>query len=244
MLDPESDDDDDCDDDAVMDSNNDDDANDGNKDENSNLEDGKPTAMDVDNDTTTSIREEQPQQLLQQRMHEIFQSLEHDNTATKKKKKKPVSKQVHNMLIKSKATGNPRIKQEDRIYLEVVLVYDDNAPVGMTTQHDNISSSYRYFSTKNDVQHILTVCNSKTSTVSSDNAPPMVEELVIQISATDNTKINDSEHAMSYYSLPKTLTIEEAIQNGYLDNFGRVLIRVCSSEKNNVILPCLRVKGL
>ena len=195
----------------------------------------------MDNDTTTSIREEQPQQLLQQRMHEIFQSMEHDNPATKKKKKKPVSKQVHNMLIKSKATGNPRIKQEDRIYLEVVLVFDDIGSV----QHDNISSSYRYFSTKNDVQHILTVCNSRT-TVSSDNAPPiMVEELVVQISATDNTKINDSENAMSYYSLPKTLTIEEAIQNGYLDNFGRVLIRVCSSrEKNNITLPCLRVKGL
>ena len=251
VLDPESDNDDDCDDDDVMDSNNDDDANDGNKDENANLEDGKPTAMDVDSEraTTTSISQQnqqsddQSQQLLQQRMHAIFQSLEHDDndsnpaTAKKKKKKKPVSKQVHNMLIKPKATGNPRIKQEDRIYLEVVLVFDDIGSV----QHDNISSSYRYFSTKNDVQHILTVCNSRT-TVSSDNAPPiMVEELVVQISATDNTKINDSENAMSYYSLPKTLTIEEAIQNGYLDNFGRVLIRVCSSsEKNNITLPCLR----
>ena len=64
-------------------------------------------------------------------MHKIFQSLEHDdndnnpaNAKKNKKNKKPVSKQVHNMLIKSKATGNPRIKQEDRIYLEVILVFD------------------------------------------------------------------------------------------------------------------------
>ena len=67
----------------------------------------------------------QQQRLLQQRIHAIFLSLDGnakgDGGATTKTKKKPASKQVRNMLMKSKWTGNARIKQEDQLYIIVVL---------------------------------------------------------------------------------------------------------------------------
>ncbi len=59
----------------------------------------------------------QQQRLLQRRIHAIFLSLDGNakgsGSATTKTKKKPASKQVRNMLMKSKSMGNARIKQED-----------------------------------------------------------------------------------------------------------------------------------
>ena len=75
--------------------------------------------MDCNNegDGLPDDRKSQQQHLLQQRIHTIFLSLDGNakggGGATTKMKKKPASKQVRNMLMKSKSTGNARIKQED-----------------------------------------------------------------------------------------------------------------------------------
>jgi hypothetical protein len=86
-------------------------------------------AMDVNRDNKgdglPSNAKLQQQRLLQQRIHAIFLSLDGNakggGSATKQMKKKPASKQVRNMLMKSKSMGNARIKQEDRLYIVVVL---------------------------------------------------------------------------------------------------------------------------
>ena len=181
----------------------------------------KSTALEVDSggNKATDTVASQPQvqqyqeQIQQQRIHTIFQLAGESNSSNPaKKKKKPVSKQVQSMLMKSKATGNKSIKQEDRVYLNV-MVYEDK---GHATCGNDVSSSYRYFSTQNDIQHIITVLNK----ASSDNAGA---ELIVQRPTADST---DAEGM--YHVLPNTLSLGDAIQKGYVENFGRVLIRLCS----------------
>ena len=87
--------------------------------------------MDVDRDSEGDAlpgnAKLQRQRLLQQTVHAIFMSSLDGNTKSggaagaTKTKKKPASKQVRNMLMKSKSMGNARIKQEDRLYIVVVL---------------------------------------------------------------------------------------------------------------------------
>ncbi|KAL7532438.1 hypothetical protein ACHAXR_004621 [Thalassiosira sp. AJA248-18] len=173
------------------------------------------------NDTELS---QESQQRLQQRIHTIFQSLEENNSMPTKKKKKQVSKQMRNMLIKSKSTGNARLKQEDRLYLEVILFHDDGAP---DVDSSPYSSSYRFFSRRNDVQHVITVCNSNSSKMSSgndDNSNACTEFIVSRPS-------DDAAFKFEYQAIPTALTLEEAIQEGHVENFGRVLIRVCSGRQ-------------
>ena len=84
--------------------------------------------MDWDNEgdgLPGNAKSQQQHCLLQQRIHEIFLSLDGNAKSgggvTTKTKKKLASKQVWNMLMKSKSMGNAHNKQEDRLYIVVVL---------------------------------------------------------------------------------------------------------------------------
>ena len=176
----------------------------------------------IHNDETT----EQSQQKLQQRMHAIFQHSGENDNKSKKKKKKPVSKQVRNILIKSKSTGNARIKQEDRVYLEVVVYHD----IGTKEEVDSscYSSLYRFFSKQNDIQHVLNACcgNLTPNTESDDdNAAVAVEFIVLQDSSSSTTNLK-----CEYEKLPTAMTLGDAVQKGYIEDFERVLVRICGDK--------------
>ena len=196
--------------------------------------DTKPTSMEVDSKSSDAIApqqspKEQSQQELQQRIHAAFHSLEDNSSNPAKKKKKPVSKQVRSMLIKSKSTGNVRVKPEERLYLEVILFHDDHTGSSSSTSisKDAVSSSYRFFSKLNDMQHIITVCSTGSKHgKASDNTQV---ELIVE-------RPDNAAEGCVYKALPKALTLGNAIQQGYIENFGRVLLRICNNDES--YLPC------
>jgi len=195
--------------------------------------DTKLTSMEVDSKSSNAKAplqqppQEQSQQDLQQRIHAAFQCLEDNSSNPAKKKKKP-SKQVRSMLIKSKSTGNVRVKSEERLYLEVILFHDDQ-PGSSSITKDTVSSSYRFFSKLNDMQHIITVCGTGSKPGKASDRVQV--ELIVE--RPDN---NSAAEGSVYKALPKALKLGDAIQQGYIENFGRVLIRICNNDES--YLPC------
>ncbi|KAL9183347.1 hypothetical protein ACHAXT_005134 [Thalassiosira profunda] len=180
-----------------------------------NEECGKQSAMEVDEDIISGQRanggptsmQEESQPELQRRIHALFQSLEESGNPPKKKKK-PVSQQMRNMLMKSKSTGNKRIKPEDRLHLEVIVFRDDgSSDIGPSSY----TSSYRFFTKQNDMGHIISTCI--------EDDKERAELIVRQPSSDADLKI-------LYRKLPTELTLGDAIEKGHIDTFGRVLIRV------------------
>jgi len=196
--------------------------------------DTKPTSMEVDSKSSNAKAplqqppQEQSQQDLQQRIQTAFLMVEDSSSNPAKKKKKPVSKQVRSMLIKSKSTGNVRVKPEDRLYLEVILFHDDDQTCSPISK-DAVSSSYRFFSEQNDMQHIITVCSTGSNPGKVSDSTQV--ELIVE--RPDN---NSAAEGSVYKALPKTLKLGDAIQQGYIENFGRVLIRICNNDES--YLPC------
>ncbi|EED87623.1 predicted protein [Thalassiosira pseudonana CCMP1335] len=178
----------------------------------------QPTVAETSN--ANEIDTEQSTQL-QLRLHAIFNA--DDNSDKPMKKKKKGSKQVQNMLIKSKASGNALIKQEDRVYLDVVVFHGDG--------HDNeITSSYRFFTKQTAVQQVVSVCTSDTDGGSDDKE---IEFIVQQ--SVNNTKI-------VYRRLPPTITMGDAMQKKLVQCFDRVLIRVYDTKGGCV--PCESIGGV
>jgi hypothetical protein len=163
------------------------------------------------------------QRLLQQRIHAIYLSL--DETKDTRTKNKPVSKQVHNMLMKSKASGNSRMKQEDRIYIKVILFHDNES-----TTDAPPSSSYRFFSKQNNIQQIITTVIDGESSIITNLDNDKTDGGCIEL-------IAPCQKDPSYQALPTSLTLGDAIEMGFIENFGTVLIRSLGNDNYG---PCIQ----
>jgi hypothetical protein len=155
------------------------------------------------------------QRMLQTRIHAIYMSL--DETKDTRTKKKPVSKQVHNMLMKSRASGNARIKHEDRIYIRVVLLHDNES-----TTDAPPSSSYRFFSKQNNLLQVIT----SEPNYDKDKTDGGCIELIAPC----------RDDPSWYQALTTSLTLGDAIEMGYIENFGTVIIRALSNDS----VPCIQ----
>ncbi|KAL3765630.1 hypothetical protein ACHAWU_002660 [Discostella pseudostelligera] len=249
VLDSDSDDDEGDDDDDEDRMENDDG---GSAEDNDAHEQGCSQQMAVDNDNNdsqhsipTNHSQEQPkrksdqqdEEALQQRLHILFQSFNGNSNIPKTKaKKKLMSKQVRTMLIKSKSVGNARIKQEDRIYLEVIFFRDSGGTdaaasnaVAATIEDVphaalSYSSSYRYFSKQTDLRQIIgVVCKSS----SDDNGNGCAAE-TIEFIVPHRTSEKEEDEVVVYQSLDESMTLGDAMLRGYIDNFGLVVLRACS----------------
>jgi hypothetical protein len=165
---------------------------------------------------------------LQQRIQSVFQLIEAaglDNKVNDKnkavKKKRPISKQVQNMLMKSKATGNARIKQEDRVYLRVILFHDDNKEV----QSCCLSSSYKFFDKRNDVGHVIISLEATQSLVDKD--ADIEKEFIVQLPSTSNDSSNEET---VFRKLTPSLTLGDAMQKKLLGNSDSVLLRMFDKQ--------------
>ncbi|KAL3786877.1 hypothetical protein HJC23_013798 [Cyclotella cryptica] len=167
---------------------------------------------------------------LQQRLQSVFQSMDaaevDSNQASNKnkslKKKKPISKQLQNMLMKSKATGNARIKQEDRVYLRVLLFHDDN---NKGVQSCRLSCSYKFFDKRNDVAHIISSSDTNKSFVDKDE--DVEKELILQLSNGSSDPLKEEAF---YRKLAPSLTLGDAMQKKLLENFDSVLVRMFDKQ--------------
>eukprot|EP00984_Skeletonema_dohrnii_P004319 scaffold1531_cov78-Skeletonema_dohrnii-CCMP3373.AAC.1 len=140
----------------------------------------------------------------QQRLHMVYNTTSADKSA---RKKKPVSKQVQRMLMKSKSTGNKGIKPDDRVHLDIVIFNDD----GSEDISGACSSSFRFFSKRTSIEQLASTLQDKKGQTA--------EIFVAKPSAT-------SSLGCAYKQLPTTnLTLDEALKNG-LEDFGRIIVRL------------------
>eukprot|EP00984_Skeletonema_dohrnii_P000770 scaffold223_cov96-Skeletonema_dohrnii-CCMP3373.AAC.3 len=140
----------------------------------------------------------------QQRLHMVHNTTSADKPA---KKKKPASKQVQRMLMKSKSTGNKGIKPDDRVHLDIVIFNDD----GSEDISGACSSSFRFFSKRTSIEQLASTFQDKKGQTA--------EIFVAKPSAT-------SSLGCAYKQLTTTnLTLGEALKNG-LEDFGRIIVRL------------------
>jgi len=178
-----------------------------------------------DNDSTGLSQQtsqlEQSQLILQQKLHAAFNDLDENvsgsSVVKKKKKKKATSKQVRNMLIKSKATGNARLRPEERVHLEVLLFHDTGDAIPSSR-----SKSFRYFSKQHCVKHVVAVCGSAGSaTPVNDGRAELIAPRPPAAAAAPPC----------YRALPATLTLSKALGEGALEDFGRVMVRIRGEDQ-------------
>jgi hypothetical protein len=153
----------------------------------------------------------QSQQMqLQQQNHATFQSLSDDNNnnpTTNKKKKKPVSKQVQNMLIKSKSTDNARVKQEDRLYFEIVIFNDDGL-TAIKVPSTSSTTVYRFFSKQNDIQHDTAMTDNSTNI---DLLQSIQNNVVVAMTSIDPEVVAEAWRSVDAARAEASLTKEAAL---------------------------------
>jgi hypothetical protein len=166
------------------------------------------------NKDTSSIEanEQDDDNRLQQRLHLIYQTASFDDNQKSSKKKKPVSKQVQAMLMKSKSTGNKGVKPNDRVHFDTVIFRDDGSE-----DRGACSSSFRFFSKRISVDELI-------STFQNEKDLQNVEIITSQ-------SCSSSSLGCIYKKLtPSQATIEETVKLGLLVDFGRIIVRSTVSD--------------
>ena len=121
-----------------------------------------------------------------------------------------ITSQVRQMLIKSRSKGEPRLDLEDRFYLHVAVV----------TEEQQSTLEHKYFS------RVATIGKVTMSCVSSTKAD-MQEFLV---------KRSDNEDQSRYWRLPNTLPLHEAEKLGFLRQFEQVIVRNIGANSESIEL--------
>ena len=146
---------------------------------------------------------------LQQRLHMINNATSVEKST---KKNKPVSKQVQRMLMKSKSTGNKGVKPDDRVHLDTVTFHDD----GSKDIDGTYSNSFRFFSKRTSVEHLVSSFQDKKA-----------QHVEIFVSRPCEA----SSIGMVYQTLPPSnLTLGDVVEQGLLEDFGRIIVRLTSSD--------------
>ncbi len=176
------------------------------------------------------------------KLDEKTNSNSNSNSSNRKKSAK-VSAQVKKMLIKSRAEGDKKtIRQEDRFYLETIVMYANHNPDDDSgddeSSSSSLTSSYRFFSRSSNVGKII----SSVTRGLSLGKNQLVEVLVKTID-TGLGMDTDADAAMGiinmdkkdsgdfcYRRLPNTMMIYDAESRSYLSNFDRVIIRIYDSH--------------
>lgn len=145
-------------------------------------------------------RERQRQAKLQARIRQLD---------TKQSSNNGVATQVQKMLIKSRATGRPKLDEQDRVYLR--LVVDD----GGHDHDEQVQEDYCYFSRQDVVGKILSEKYTYRQTSSnSSNCAQLQAELLVRKPGSDE-----------YRRLPNLMRFYEAVEAKLIASFDRVVIR-------------------
>jgi hypothetical protein len=171
------------------------------------------SVLDIAPTKSDEIQPSQSSNQLQIKIQTILQmaeagEVENTSIPNKSAKKKSVSKQVQNMLIKSKASGDRKVKQEDRVFLEVIVFQDNNEKVVSSS----LTASYWFFEKRKTLGHII-------KSLGIGKSGGAIEFIV-----------SNPGRELSFQKLPTNLTIMSAMKDKTLDNFDRVIVRVPSSE--------------
>ena len=176
------------------------------------------------------------------------------NKKKKMKKNQKVSKQVLRMLVKSRATGDGRLKLQDRLYFQCILLRDDDNDDGNNNDYDKGTSTtttkeYRYFSPQDTFARIsnsfqLPTSSSSSSTSSAtlfSSSPSLWTEVLCRLpSSSPSSSSSSSSSSFSYRRFPVTMRIYEAIANGYLsDQIDTLIVRWYNDRDDATVLSVL-----
>jgi hypothetical protein len=150
-----------------------------------------------------------------QRLDSLIQNLAQATTVGKKKR---VSDKVRNMLIKSRAEGNKKIRMEDRFHLELLHLID--VEDSSTKNAASNGTSYLFFS------RVTTAGKVASSVAGPIGNSKSVEFLVSFPPGIDGV-------TTTYRRLPNTMSLHEAQQAGYLQEFDMVVIRMFSIDRHD-----------
>ena len=137
----------------------------------------------------------------QRQVKSLIESIDEASEEPNRKKKK-VSKQVQNMLIKSKAKGDKSVKQANRVYFRIVVCRE----VGGVLREETVPSSYRFFSKQKDLEQVITDCCPAGTSA----------RCITRNSATGDFRVLS----------PLSLRLSEAIDKGVLEDYGIFVIRI------------------
>ena len=145
-------------------------------------------------------------------LSKIVSSLDKKNT---KKAKSSTSEKVRKMVLRGKAKGSKSIREEDRFYLEVILVDEEG-------NHMKLSSvQIIYISKHTRSERILSCITWPTDT----------ENKCIEILIPDKDSIDATNESLQYLHLPLDIILNDAENIGYLKSYGRIILRRYLSEK-------------
>ena len=183
--------------------------------ENIDDDDNNHNHSSLKNCTSKRQTDQERKRLIDMRLEEL------EKKSKKSTKNKKVSDQVRKMLIKSRAEGNKKVNIEDRIYLDVVLLDESNSD-DLKNESTSISTStYMFFSR---VATIGKVISDRVGSLA--RSRDKGAELLILMQIQDNELV--------YRRVPPTLPLHELISKGYLENFGRVVVRIFKGEIDSI----------
>jgi hypothetical protein len=140
----------------------------------------------------------------------------------KAQKNRNISDQVLRMLVKSRATGEERLKMQDRVYFQCI-VFTDTAPSKTCGQkYDQGTTEYRYFSPQDTFARIASSFSS-----GSTNDKDMFSEVLCRQVVTEADDTSNAGVAV-HRRLPITMRVYEAIAQGFLkdpDQVNTLIIR-------------------
>ncbi|OEU10118.1 hypothetical protein FRACYDRAFT_247732 [Fragilariopsis cylindrus CCMP1102] len=166
-------------------------------------------------------------------------------SSSKKKKTKKVSDQVLRMLVKSRATGEKSLKQQDRIYFQCLVFLDDDNENDNDNDNDNETTS---MTNNNNINNN----NNNNSIGGVDTAPSTTKESILskeyryfspqdtfakiansfpnhngylsevlcrrQPAAGDRLVADEASSLLTHRCFPVSMRIYEAISQGYLSD--------------------------
>mmetsp|Transcript_34852 Transcript_34852/g.84309 ORF Transcript_34852/g.84309 Transcript_34852/m.84309 type:complete len:595 (+) Transcript_34852:219-2003(+) len=150
-----------------------------------------------------------------------------DKGSKKKKSKDGVSAQVLRMLVKSRATGDDRLKIQDRFYFQCLLLHPDGVDGDENGGTASVSSSkeYRYFSSQDTFARIAGSFDLDKKEI--PNSSTLLTEVLCRIPPSSRTNLNSN-----YRRFPMTMRIYEAISQGFLNDQIDTLIVRCFKDRD------------
>lgn len=136
----------------------------------------------------------------------------------------PVKDQVRRMLVKSRASGNDKLRENDRIYLHCILLQDETGDDLLITTTDFPNETYRFFSIQDTVGRAIdSIAETEALRLCLPTTATQAEMLVYSSSYSSN--------AEPCCRLPATMRFYEALAHSFLSGtFDTVIVRWYNPE--------------
>jgi len=200
--------------------------------------------------TSTSKRKQTVKRSEEERYARLDTSIRKlDASLSKKKsgKQQSINRKVQQMLIKNRAQGNKRLREEDRFYLEVINLCDINDTSTNVSDSPSTSSSYYFFSIVSTIGKLASSITANNTIKTDNNKDVRVEALIQYKSETDNEQPPNRKPSTNpssslpntYRRLPNNISLHDAQTKGYLNLFDRIIIRSYLHDDGVVPTPSI-----